>query len=344
MSSSHVTAYCCVAILLATLTDVLAASSDSSCLAEAAPCPATALLQSTSRTQSLAVHGQQRVNQEAVLVTVRNAESLCQQQRLLALARTLTTAGSPKRDLWLLHARDWAPNETMGLWSELRAAGLRTHVQPTFPNMSSWMSFGSRRSGWSKAAFLQFASEQKDYDYVWAVEDDVFFTGKWHAFFDAHVSTDADLLGKWHNTHVNASCRWSSCDLSTCRARGNACADEQSRLDRMYWPLLRLSRRFVTELSSSLSQVNGSAGHHEILTASFCNASSWCSRKRLSGDWLGVFYLAGWSTFKKDDVATLQMMRNMTNLSGSLPPNHLFHPVKCEADPDSGQAALDFAL
>ncbi|MEM9684235.1 MAG: DUF3405 domain-containing protein, partial [Pseudomonadota bacterium] len=42
---------------------------------------------------------------------------------------------------------------------------------------------------------LHFFHRFPDYDFYWVIEYDVRFSGSWRAFFEAHASNPADLLG-----------------------------------------------------------------------------------------------------------------------------------------------------
>lgn len=333
-----------IVLSLATLTDALASASQASCPVGPPTRPAPTLLQSPSRARSLEVAEHRGLRREAVCVSLPDADSLCHQQRLLALARSVTSPNGTSRDLWVLHAANWTPNEAGGLWSELREAGLRTDAQPACPDTIPWRTFGSERSGWSKAAFIQFAKDHTEYDYFWAMEADTFYTGRWFTLFNTFVASSADLLGHWHNEHLKWNSSSPASDILHCSVLGHPCPHRHSRLNRMYWPVLRVSRRFATELASSLSaDINGSSGHHEILTEPFCDASSWCTARQFPDAIVGIFRLAGWGPFKEESMATLAQMRVRANSSGLLPPNRVYHPVKCEVDDNSGEVALDYA-
>lgn len=115
----------------------------------------------------------------------------CQTCRAKSVAASLDHG----QDLWVLH-RPGPQNAE--LVSELRSARVRLEAQDLTNLSVAWEGFGSRASGFSKAAFLRWYVCHAEYEYAWHLEDDVFFTGRWGRLLTemAAMHPTADVLTK----------------------------------------------------------------------------------------------------------------------------------------------------
>jgi hypothetical protein len=209
-------------------------------------CHAAAREQSTIRSLSPS-------RSEAVVWTARYLDD-CRAKRLAALVET------SGRDVWLLHnhqillAGDERLNKSLLLINSI--AGLQHAVQADAP---AGRLFTFDGKGHAKSAVMRWIAEH-EYDFVWHVEDDAFYTGQWHALFDS-VDPNADVIAR-HIPQGSAGW-WRS---KHCSIHGGPCNAIQPV--QMQWMVARLSKPFATALLCALvtRQV---AGHHEALTVAF---------------------------------------------------------------------------
>ena len=103
---------------------------------------------------------------EAVFIPLRASPTECNVQRLIALAR------SAERTVVLL-----LPQPNYSLHNLI--------IQPNPEGVDApWMSsfaHATMRSGVSKGAFITWLASQKRFTRAWHIEEDVLFTGRWHA-------------------------------------------------------------------------------------------------------------------------------------------------------------------
>lgn len=297
-------------------------------------CTASHLVQKDFRIDAVLNNAMHRTQvREAVIFVTKWLNSLCLFGRLLALVESASSTHHP-RHVWLLHNKSHPP-EDAPMTSELLAAGLRTAPQPDAP--AAWDSFaGGFHSGNSKPAFLAFALAHSEYEFFWHLEDDVFYTGRWHVLFDSvwkSRNSSADLVSDFRR--ADKHWHW----FHHCRVLGDPCHSKHRSKLMSLWPAARYSRRFASELADSLSTANSTYGHHEAVTASFCAASAWCSMVKLQRR--GVFETAGWGPFRNKSNQSLE------KTSALYPPHHVemdrvYHPVKCQASATLGDAALQY--
>ena len=97
-----------------------------------------------------------------------------------------------------------------------------------------------------------------DYDFYWVIEYDVRFSGSWRAFFEAHVSNPADLLGTTltRRPDIVNWYHWPSLNLA------DLAITEKEHI-RGFFPIYRLSQRGLRILDQAYRR--GVTGHFEAL-------------------------------------------------------------------------------
>jgi len=96
------------------------------------------------------------------------------------------------------------------------------------------------------------------YDYVWTVEYDVMFTGKWELFFDAFENNRADLLSSHIESYSKANSDWPWWHPAIW---GKEYISMGKRI-KSFNPIYRLSAAALTLLDELLRKSN--AGHYEM--------------------------------------------------------------------------------
>ena len=135
-------------------------------------------------------------------------------------------------------------------WMKWKTRPMSLHAS-TLYSAEAWKSFGDRRSGNTKASLLLWAAKHPEYDYVWHIEDDVFFTGRWSQCFDAALSSPADIVAEWNEvTNPNGITKFFRPEA--CYFEGVPCRDRKMR--KVWWPVVRLSSRLMSMLRTALSQ------------------------------------------------------------------------------------------
>mmetsp|Transcript_44344 Transcript_44344/g.120830 ORF Transcript_44344/g.120830 Transcript_44344/m.120830 type:complete len:202 (-) Transcript_44344:217-822(-) len=170
--------------------------------------------------------------------------------------------------------------------------------------------------------------------------------------------TDYDLIGHmygsldegWHiSKFFNESQRQWVKDIMNDPKRGQdeRKGQQATSIAKAWWPLLRVSKRFVNGALLPELMTTGSAAHHEAITGTLCAYLDWCSIGHWNYAWNGEFTLGGWGPFapkfrKRQNLKYVirRMRRDGSTGEGVPKPNHLYHPVKCEADPWLGKKAL----
>jgi len=284
---------------------------------------------------------------EAIVLLMKSMSDECRFQRLMALAKTAST-DKRKRDVWFLHDANFAPTDQAQV-EQLKKAGVKIAAQPQPP--ASLVHFGDPSSGHTKPSFLEFAKEHPEYDYFWLMEDDVFFTGKWGEFFDMPLekgTSSTDLIGAYrvrskpwvwwkHSWTGNAS----QTKRAPCLIDGKECLEVnevgQSVSLQFFWPVSRISKKFLTELRATLD-TGKTKGHHEAVVANFCKKSDWCTMSQLPAT--GA-YVANQN--KENTALTLEYVADKYP-PHKLQTSHVYHPVKCEAGgAEMGTQALCYA-
>jgi hypothetical protein len=173
---------------------------------------------------------------------------------------------------------------------------------------------------------LSFAAKRL-YDFIWRIEFDVRFSGRWLDFFDEFASSPADLLG----TTLGTFERTPSWNLwQTAALHGEPVPTAQ--LIRGFYPVLRLSRHACTVLEDAMRQ--GWQGHFEVILASILNQRH-CLIEDIGGDGAfvspahkGRFYsntpqnnnlYPGTFVWRIPEICSPHVLEK---------PAHLYHPVK----------------
>lgn len=170
-----------------------------------------------------------------------------------------------------------------------------------------------------------------------------FFTGPWRLFFDGvhrHL-LHADLVADFFDQPNSSWPLW-----STCRINGQSCQMiSQSKMTP--WFLLRISKKFGSEIIQRFCESIMVTGHHEAVTLGLCETSkNGCIPKGFplstTGDpWHGHGFVTGsWGPFKTKAGTTLE---SLGELDGGIKSCKLYHPAKCSSDESLGAKALTWA-
>ena len=183
--------------------------------------------------------------------------------------------------------------------SQLGAAGVRVAPQPRVPKR--WLSFGGKRSGASKPAFVAWLAHQPAYSHAWHLEDDTFYTGAWRNLVHSARWAGVDVVAKADHPTFESWRRLPNC--CECRLPGGRRCEEgnnRTSVTKIAWPIVRLSRKFVLHLAAALD--DGASGHHEILTGALCDelsdSSNACVAKEFDHEDLGAYELGGWGDYQ----------------------------------------------
>jgi hypothetical protein len=116
----------------------------------------------------------------------KSVNEKCTIDRVLALAGS-SHGKKTYRDVWILVDRKSVmKNESL---NKLVEAGVNIDIQPTISEALLQSHFHGVTSGFTKPSFLEWVTTKPEYDFVWHVEDDSFYTGKWGELFDACGNT-----------------------------------------------------------------------------------------------------------------------------------------------------------
>ena len=152
-----------------------------------------------------AIAGEQEAR-EAIVVTGLSwpAAGTCSAARLLAIAE------SSRRPVIYLVEESSKGKKKKRKKHQTAASEGSQQLEPTQKlqrqrqSGESIVTFDTRRSGRSKSAFLRWAAASR-YDYVWHIEEDVLYTGKWYsALALAEPDRDADLIAVFETWEKNA--------------------------------------------------------------------------------------------------------------------------------------------
>jgi len=313
---------------------------------------------------------------EAVVVMLKsvNEKETCKLDRVLALAKS-SHGKKTYRDVWILvDKKSVMTNETM---KSLTEAGVNIDIQPTFSETLLQSNFHGVTSGFTKPSFLEWVTTKPEYDFVWHVEDDSFYTGKWGELFDvcenttqcenlagnhkladsSNQSEDLDrngfllrtytqMMNRPFNNSADVVATWALAPSGRwrgwhkCFVFGENCMSVGKDRLQLMWPVARFSNRFITKLKAAI-EAGATRGHHEGLAGNFCLfSSSWCSMSMLPR--VGNVQVSGTIRAKKKHTFSLAYV------AGQAPPyeiqaSRLYHPVKCAAGESIGSEALKYA-
>lgn len=213
-------------------------------------------------------------------------------------------------------------------------------------SLESWQRFcNTKQSGFSKGAFAIFVATGP-YEFSWLVEDDVVFTGPWRNFFEAPAIMSMVNSGvsavvytsrpRGHHWPWGVKCVYA----------GEPCPDVYRRLTQQnLWPIgwffIGVSRRFAGSIVAELDS-GRPLGHHEATTNLFCKLDADCSIRQIPASFRtnrGFYFTSG--SWRKSTLTFAEALRR--DGLKERRPDYLWHPVKCEADPDIGREALAWA-
>ena len=125
------------------------------------------------------------------------------------------------------------------------------------------------------------------------------------------------------------------------------------RFPKVLWNVIRISRRMARWMAATLSAANGSRGHMEALTGPLCTAAlPSCVLAPLPAQRIGFSTTGGWGDFAHAN-STRMTLRGLAAAAasdgsdggnGSVRPDRVYHPVKCEASLASGTEAVRWSL
>jgi hypothetical protein len=286
-----------------------------------------------------------------LLVTAGAATTHKPQDNTTLPSPTLAGRSATPRDIWVMHhhsslktnssKRDNSDQLIKNLTTFAKTElGIDLHV--TQQHNNKWNGFDSTRSGTGKSSFLRFLVENQ-YGLGWHVEDDLFYTGKWHEVFDQDGNNYTDHRGNdsiGTSYDILASGRpaandWYHFKQGKCLIRnpGNTgvatnrrykkCEEVAKFMTR--WGIIRVSQRFARTLVFERDKKRYPVtGHHEAVVAGFCKSYQLqCSFDGLDSR-IGNIVTAGWGEWKN---ATTQSLERHAPIQ----PNKIYHPCKCAA-------------
>lgn len=295
----------------------------------------------------------------AVVQVVKTVTS-CHVLRAQSLAM-LTNSGY---DVWFLHSPS---AQDPDLLSNLTAMNIKCEAQEQVIS-PSWQHFGSPWIGFAMAAFLKFTIKHSEYDFVWHLEDDVYFKGNWTGLFTRLQSAfpTESLLARMQPDTYNATrmalgdfcrghCRLARdipCTIDTPTVAlilGSSAAKKMKHLKasnhlpgnqpaimKTWWMMARVSHEYAVKLGMGLDEENGASGNHECLAAAYCSSQSrfqkgphsWCTMAELPEDIFGT-WVTGHNGKYSSAVKKEKLMQQRLWSPKGLSADKLYHPVKC---------------
>lgn len=266
---------------------------------------------------------------EPVVVVSRRATN-CVVKRVEALAKSVQPL-----ETWLL------VEDELNFSSE-NPLSFRIERQPEVPD--SWRSFGGRRSGLSKPAFVLWAF-LKNASFAWHVEDDALYTGKWSRLL--RNENRADIVATRLKALSASGTTWNKRAATRCRISDSTPCARRGVLLHSSWPVMGISQRLIRSLARGLDD-GTFRGTHEALIAAACSRTlPGCETASLEEEGhVGVVALGG-ERLKgrrrpKPREFTLDFLLSIEN--ATVQPHRLYHPVKCQADESVGSAAKKWSL
>ncbi len=135
----------------------------------------------------------------------------------------------------------------------------RADTEKAYPMIPFWKDKRNPFYGNLLFPILSFAGSTS-YDYIWRIEFDVRFSGRWADFFNAFADSPADLLGTTLGTFARTPA-WNWWQTATL----NGAPVATDKLIRGFYPVLRLSKPACAILENAYRQ--GWQGHFEVLLA-----------------------------------------------------------------------------
>ena len=208
----------------------------------------------------------------------------------------------------------------------LAPAGVKVNSQrPFLSNTAAWRTFSSVRSGHSKPAFFRWAATRPEYTHFWHFEEDLAYTGDWGLLLrnlsaaHPHVDLLSGMEIATRAVGVLGHCRVAALKSS---AADRCCLSDRCYLLKMYWPICRISTRFIQHVNGALSS-GQAAGHHEAVPVPLCLSTSWCVAGTIDRHYYSNFSKLGGGTVVPHAFDVRHEPH--TGLERGL----ISHPVKC---------------
>ena len=264
-----------------------------------------------------------RAQKEVVLLGWSGVKGECVQKRLEAVVR-----GSGGRDVWVIMQGRRPDLSEIEYASQAGARVWLPHMHDLrLESMNeAWRTYGG---GFGQIAYyiLWYRQFGAQYDYFWCIESDVLFTGPWHVLFDA-AHPSADLVAKTKKASKN----WNHNRPEKCHIRNNKQCTSGGVV---FWPLARVSSRFATFISEELDS-GKYRGHGEAIGHELCAAMS-CKIEPLP--FVALHELGTFLHAQEPRASSLGCLRKRTDKPLH---NHVYHPVKCGSEPESGAWSLQW--
>lgn len=148
-------------------------------------------------------------------------------------------------------------------------------------------------------------------EYLWFVEDDVYFHGDFNKFMNQYESSTADLIAFPLREHLQFY-TYRTCSL----IQRNTTADQVCKMSSA---IFRLSKRFALHVLKSYKK--GTTCYHEVVFPTLCAQTAWCKSLPIAPKHVGVLHLPGGRSRKRCCALS----------SYDLRPGRFYHPSKCEA-------------
>ena len=263
-----------------------------------------------------------RAGKEAVVILSRGLTE-CLFHRIEAI---VISAGND-RDVWLLYSleaeeqilrfRNTRPVHALSYSPQLDTAKLGGHTS----------TFSGSRSHFATLSFLVWLN-RSSYSHAWYVESDSLFTGRWNSLFDHFPFAEGpDLVAPLVYNTSSKWVNWKRCVVheAPCRKLGNSTATT--------WFVARVSQTLSFTILTALLDFDA-RGHHEALMVAICNRYNFSIADLRDTGRIGTVNAGGSSFWKHDNHS------NMTLSHHRVKSNKLYHPIKCQADRESGMKAI----
>lgn len=243
-------------------------------------------------------------------------------------------------DVWLLHNHVSIETNHPDLLQE--SVGLLHKLQQQYPlfdiNQKGEFipTFDTSRSGAAKSSFLRWLVAHPEYHAAWHLEDDLWFTGQWSAFFEEYKNHHADFVVK-RNFPKSKWNKYSSCHLdkhylpssNSSSVSNSIPQNNKTRVPcikvvswSVLWPIIRISTRAAQLLLNDM-QSGLLVGHHEVVLQAFMLAHHELNVSVIAKH-LGKIEAGGWGRFSYSERLKL-------SIHSPILPDSVYHPVKCEA-------------
>ena len=199
-----------------------------------------------------------------------------------------------------------------------------SNFEPIMSSFSQKSNGQMTKSSTSKQAFLAWFLRSKT-KFAWHMEDDVLMNGNWSKLLMYLAPSHYDFVSC--TTDHGVSRKWSDGPVAkTCLINNKTCPYP---LIKTRWMLAGISRRYALELVSAFAQ-NRIAGHHEVITGTYCNTLAWCTRRQFPSVCLGYWTTRGAYTGQNTGEDLVSTAERSVKSGGMVETNKLYHPAKCD--------------